>query len=33
MGTVSPWYINGDWFDVCKCDIPCPCEFAASHVR
>ena len=28
MGTVPPWYINGDWFDVCKCNIPCPCEFA-----
>jgi len=19
---------HGDWFDVCKCNIPCPCEFA-----
>jgi hypothetical protein len=20
--------VVGDWFDVCRCDIPCPCEFA-----
>jgi hypothetical protein len=22
------WRLRGDWFDVCRCDIPCPCEFA-----
>lgn len=22
------WKASGDWFDVCKCKIPCPCEFA-----
>jgi hypothetical protein len=22
------WHVVGDWFDVCRCDIPCPCEFA-----
>jgi len=22
------WHIAGDWFDVCRCTIPCPCEFA-----
>lgn len=22
------WQADGDWFDVCRCDIPCPCEFA-----
>jgi len=22
------WHVAGDWFDVCRCDIPCPCEFA-----
>ena len=26
--TVPRWHANGDWFDVCKCNIPCPCEFA-----
>jgi hypothetical protein len=20
--------VAGDWFDVCRCNIPCPCEFA-----
>jgi hypothetical protein len=25
---VPRWHANGDWFDVCKCNIPCPCEFA-----
>lgn len=24
----SEWHIAGDWFDVCKCNIPCPCTFA-----
>jgi hypothetical protein len=28
MADVPRWRLNGDWFDVCKCDIPCPCEFA-----
>jgi hypothetical protein len=27
-GDVSQWRVVGDWFDVCRCDIPCPCEFA-----
>jgi hypothetical protein len=22
------WHVAGDWFDVCKCAIPCPCTFA-----
>ena len=25
---VPQWRIAGDWFDVCKCNIPCPCTFA-----
>jgi hypothetical protein len=25
---VPQWRVQGDWFDVCRCDIPCPCEFA-----
>ena len=29
MATKIPsWKATGDWFDVCKCKIPCPCEFA-----
>lgn len=27
---VSSWRVKGDWFDVCRCDIPCPCEFAQA---
>src|SRR5438128_2297251 len=27
---VSGWHIAGDWFDVCKCNIPCPCTFAQT---
>ena len=27
--TTSPaWRLVGDWFDTCKCAIPCPCTFA-----
>src|SRR3954447_18942281 len=29
-GTVPQWRVQGDWFDVCRCDIPCPCEFAQA---
>ena len=24
------WKVSGDFFDVCKCNIPCPCEFAQA---
>jgi hypothetical protein len=24
------WNISGDFFDVCNCNIPCPCEFAQA---
>jgi hypothetical protein len=27
---VPQWHVVGDWFDVCRCDIPCPCEFAQA---
>jgi hypothetical protein len=30
MADVSPWHVVGDWFDVCKCTIPCPCTFAQA---
>jgi hypothetical protein len=29
-GEIPNWRITGDWFDVCKCNIPCPCEFAQT---
>ena len=28
MADVMKWTLNGDWFDTCKCSIPCPCNFA-----
>ncbi|WP_245262439.1 DUF1326 domain-containing protein [Hoeflea sp. 108] len=28
MNAVPQWSLAGDWFDICSCDIPCPCEFA-----
>jgi hypothetical protein len=27
---VPKWKASGDWFDVCSCSIPCPCEFAQA---
>jgi len=28
MAEIPTWHARGDWFDVCKCNIPCPCTFA-----
>ena len=28
--TIPKWKASVDWFDVCKCNIPCPCEFAQA---
>lgn len=25
---VQKWRIQGGWFDVCRCDVPCPCSWA-----
>jgi hypothetical protein len=30
MTDIPRWHAKGDWFDVCKCNIPCPCEFAQA---
>jgi hypothetical protein len=30
MSDVPQWRVAGDWFDVCKCTIPCPCTFAQA---
>ena len=27
---IPNWKVSGDWFDVCKCSIPCPCLFAQA---
>jgi hypothetical protein len=28
MTDTPTWQIKGDWFDVCSCNLACPCEFA-----
>jgi hypothetical protein len=28
--SIPSWKITGDWFDVCKCNVPCPCTFAET---
>ncbi len=30
MVNAQQWHVTGDWFDICSCDIPCPCEFAQA---
>jgi len=30
MSEILEWQVAGDWFDVCKCAIPCPCTFAQA---
>lgn len=30
MAEVPEWHVKGDWFDVCNCNIPCPCTFAQA---
>lgn len=27
---VPAWWMKGDWFDACSCNIPCPCGFAQA---
>jgi hypothetical protein len=30
MSPVLEWRLVGHWFDICSCDLPCPCEFAQA---
>jgi len=30
MNTVPEWRLVGDWFDICSCNIPCPCVFTQA---
>jgi hypothetical protein len=30
MVEVPKWRAKGEWFDVCECNIPCPCTFAQA---
>src|SRR4249920_1841769 len=27
---IPSWTLSGDWFDICNCNIPCPCTFAQT---
>lgn len=28
MSQIPAWHAEGDWFDVCRCNVPCPCSWA-----
>jgi hypothetical protein len=30
MAEVPEWHTRGQWFDVCRCDVPCPCSWAQA---
>lgn len=30
MADVPNWWMKGDWFDACSCNLPCPCGFAQA---
>ena len=30
MAEVPHWRLTGDWFDVCRCRVPCGCTFAQA---
>jgi hypothetical protein len=30
MADVPSWQVSGDWFDVCRCRVPCGCSFAQA---
>lgn len=30
MAKIPSWWMKGDWFDVCSCNVPCPCTFAQA---
>ena len=30
MADVPRWWMRGDWFDACSCNVPCPCGFAQA---
>ena len=30
MTDIPAWSMKGDWFDVCSCNVPCPCGFAQA---
>ena len=30
MTDIPSWWMKGDWFDACSCNVPCPCGFAQA---
>src|SRR5512132_3441 len=30
MVDIPTWWMKSDWFDVCSCNVPCPCGFAQA---
>lgn len=30
MADIPKWWMKGEWFDTCSCNIPCPCGFAQA---
>ena len=30
MANIPQWQAEGDWFDVCRCNAPCPCTFVQT---
>jgi hypothetical protein len=30
MAEIPSWQLSGDWFDVCRCRVPCGCTFAQA---
>ena len=28
MADIPKWHAKGEWFDVCSCNVPCPCSWA-----
>jgi hypothetical protein len=33
MTEIPNWSMKGDWFDVCSCNVPCPCTFAQAPTK
>ena len=30
MADIPAWHAKGEWFDVCRCNVPCPCSWAQA---
>ena len=30
MADVPAWHARGEWFDLCRCNVPCPCSWAQA---